>query len=33
LTLGSPVTDIVDSFYIAKFGYDKINQKGVVHGQ
>jgi Holliday junction resolvasome RuvABC endonuclease subunit len=33
LTLGSPVTDIVDSYYIAKFGYDKINQKGVIHGQ
>jgi hypothetical protein len=30
LTLGSPVTDIVDSYYIAKYGYDKINQKGTV---
>jgi Holliday junction resolvasome RuvABC endonuclease subunit len=30
LTLGSPVTDIVDSFYIAKYGYDKIHKTGVV---
>lgn len=27
LTLGSPVTDIVDSYYIAKYGYDQIMKK------
>ena len=30
LTLGSPVTDIVDSYYIAKYGYEQVYQKGVV---
>jgi hypothetical protein len=30
LTLGSPVTDIVDSYYIAKYGYEQIHHKGVV---
>jgi len=29
LTLGSPVTDIVDSFYIAKYAYQKVNQKEI----
>lgn len=30
LTLGSPVTDIVDSYYIAKYGYEQVKQKKVV---
>jgi Holliday junction resolvasome RuvABC endonuclease subunit len=30
LTLGSPVTDIVDAYYIAKYGYDQVYQKGAV---
>jgi hypothetical protein len=30
LTLASPVTDLVDSYYIAKYGYDQVYQKGVV---
>jgi Holliday junction resolvasome RuvABC endonuclease subunit len=30
LTLGSPVTDIVDAYYIAKYGYDQVYRKGVV---
>ena len=27
LTLGSPVTDIVDSYYIAKYGYEQVMKK------
>ena len=31
LTLGSPVTDIVDSYYIAKYGYEKVKNKEKVN--